>query len=109
MVLAAHRTKVGRRLTTVTVETVRFTRPERIDFRLLRGPVPHVVESFRLTAGSDAGTVLEYYGELATDGWALGEWLGRLVARQWEATVAATLAAVKAEAERRAAGRGHAP
>jgi hypothetical protein len=28
------------------VETVRFTRPERVDFRLVRGPVPLVVEAF---------------------------------------------------------------
>src|SRR3954452_19449252 len=45
MVLAAHYTPVKRGVTT-TVETVRFTRPQRIDFRLVRGPVPHVVESF---------------------------------------------------------------
>src|ERR671923_2433625 len=47
MVLAAHFTavKCG---TTTTLETVRFTRPERIDFRLVRGPVPHLSESFLL-------------------------------------------------------------
>jgi len=33
-----------------TVETDCFTRPERVDFRLVRGPVPHVVERFTLTA-----------------------------------------------------------
>src|SRR4029450_2060006 len=27
-----------------TVETVRFTRPEQVDFRLARGPIPHVGE-----------------------------------------------------------------
>ena len=47
MVLAAHYTRSGR-LTTTTVETVRFERPERIWFRLLRGPVPHVLERFEL-------------------------------------------------------------
>ena len=47
MVLAAHRTQVGR-LTTVTVETVTFTPPERIGFHLVRGPVPFVVEQFVL-------------------------------------------------------------
>jgi hypothetical protein len=103
MVLAAHRTPVGKRLTAVTVETVRFMRPERIDFRLLRGPVPHVVEHFLLTAESDASTQLDYRGEMGTDGWAIGAWWGRLVARKWEAAVAATLASVKAEAERRSA------
>src|SRR6185312_5956066 len=34
MVLAAHRTAVRGRLVATTVETVRFTRPGRIDFRL---------------------------------------------------------------------------
>jgi hypothetical protein len=38
MVLAAHRTPVRGRLGATTVETVRFTRPERVDFRLVRGP-----------------------------------------------------------------------
>ena len=47
MALAAHMTTTGR-LTTTTVETVRFERPHRIDFRLLRGPVPHVVETYEL-------------------------------------------------------------
>jgi len=105
MVLAAHRTPVGRGRVAVTVETVRFTRSERIDFRLVRGPVPHVVEYFLLVAESPDRTRLEYGGELGSDGWALGAWWGRLVARQWEATVAGTLDAVKAEAERRSAGR----
>ena len=51
MVLAAHFTPLGGRLGLVaqTVETVRFTPPERVDFRLVRGPVPHVVEAFVLT------------------------------------------------------------
>jgi hypothetical protein len=109
MVLAAHRTPVGRRLVAVTVETVRFTPPERIDFRLLRGPVPHVVEYFELVAEPGGTTRVEYRGELGTDGWAAGAWWGRLVARSWMAAVRASLAAVKAEAERRPAGRGSLP
>src|SRR5918994_6517459 len=102
MVLAAHFTALGGRLGLVaqTVETVRFTRPERVDFRLVRGPVPHVVETFRLTELADgAGTQLAYDGELGADLWRLGRWWGDLVARQWEQTVAASLAGVKAEAE----------
>ena len=47
MALAAHLTTTGR-LTTTTVETVRFERPHRITFRLLRGPVPHVTETYTL-------------------------------------------------------------
>jgi hypothetical protein len=106
MVLAAHFTPLGGRLGLVaqTVETVRFTRPERVDFRLVRGPVPHVVEAFTLSVQHDgAGTLLGYQGELAADLWRLGQWWSRLVARRWEQTVATSLAAVKAEAERRAA------
>lgn len=74
MVLAAHFTpvKCG---TTTTLETVRFERPDRIDFRLVRGPVPYLVESFLLTP-SDAVTELRWQGELGTDLWALGEMVG---------------------------------
>ncbi|MEV6329355.1 SRPBCC family protein [Streptomyces sp. NPDC051909] len=102
MVLAAHRTPVaGGRLTATTTETVRFTRPERVDFRLVRGPVPTVTESFVLTEHGP-GTRLVYEGELATDLWRAGQWWGGLVAPRWEATVATSLAAIRQEAERRA-------
>jgi hypothetical protein len=104
MVLAAHFTPLGGRLGLVaqTVETVRFTRPERVDFRLVRGPVPHVVEAFELTEqAGGAGTRLAYDGEIGADLWRAGERWCALVARRWEQTVAASLAAVKAEAERR--------
>ena len=105
MVLAAHFTPLGGRLGLVaqTVETVRFSRPERVDFRLVRGPVPHVVEAFVLSEqAGGAGTRLAYDGEIGADLWGAGQrWCG-LVARRWEQTVAASLAAVKIEAERRA-------
>jgi hypothetical protein len=105
MVLAAHFTPLGGRLGLVaqTVETVRFTRPERVEFRLVRGPVPHVVEAFVLTEQADgASTRLAYSGEIGADLWGAGQRWSALVARRWEQTVAASLAAVKAEAERRA-------
>jgi hypothetical protein len=105
MVLAAHFTPLGGRLGLVaqTVETVRFSRPERVDFRLVRGPVPHVVEAFELSEeAGGAGTRLAYSGEIGADLWWAGERWCALVARRWEQTVAASLAAVKAEAERRA-------
>jgi hypothetical protein len=104
MVLAAHFTPLGGRLGLVaqTVETVRFTRPERVDFRLVRGPVPHVVEAFVLSEeAGGAGTRLAYDGEIGADLWGAGQRWCALVARRWEQTVAASLAAVKAEAERR--------
>jgi hypothetical protein len=105
MVLAAHFTPLGGRLGLVaqTVETVRFTRPKRVDFRLVRGPVPHVVEAFELgEQAGGAGTRLAYSGEIGADLWRAGERWCELVARRWEETVAASLAAVKIEAERRA-------
>lgn len=100
MVLAAHRTPLRGRLVATTVETVRFTRPERIDFRLTRGPVPYVVEQFLLSTHGQH-TRLEYTGQLGTDLWALGARWGNLVAGPWQHTVETTFAAVKAEAERR--------
>jgi hypothetical protein len=106
LVLAEHFTPVaGGRLTAVTVETVRFTRPERIDFRLVRGPVPHVTESFVLVEQPSGETRLVYEGEMGTDLWWLGDRWGARVAEQWEAAVAASLATVTTEAERRAGRR----
>jgi uncharacterized protein YndB with AHSA1/START domain len=101
MVLAAHHTPVGKHLTAVTVETVTFEPPHRIGFRLVRGPVPLVTETFELEA-TDTGTRLTYTGELGTDLWVLGEVWGGLVARSWEKTVDLSLAGIKTEAERRA-------
>jgi uncharacterized protein YndB with AHSA1/START domain len=105
MVLAAHRTRVRAGLVATTVETVRFERPSRVGFRLVRGPVPHVVEQFLLDP-ADGGTRLRYVGELGTDLWAVGRWWGERVARHWEAVVRASFDSVLAEAERRAAAGG---
>jgi hypothetical protein len=102
MVLAAHRTPIRGRLVATTVETVRFSQPDRVDFRLVRGPVPHVVESFELSR-DDSGTRLIYHGELGTDLWAAGQRWGNVVAARWEAVVADSLATIKAEAERQTA------
>jgi hypothetical protein len=101
MVLAAHftRVKCG---TTTTLETVRFERPGRIDFRLVRGPVPYLVESFLLEP-SERGTTFRWQGELGTDGWQLGEAWGRVVARAWTRAVAESLHQIAVEAERLAA------
>lgn len=99
-VLAEHYTQAGRIVAT-TIETVRFERPGRVEFRLVRGPVPHVVEHFELREVEE-GTELDYGGELGTDLWALGRWWGSAVADRWEATVRHSLDAIKNEAERRA-------
>jgi len=90
-----------------TVETVRFTRPERVSFRLVRGPVPYVAEEFVLEEG-DGVTTIQYHGELAADLWAFGRWWGGVVGERWDAAVAASLAKIGAEAERRAAARDRA-
>jgi polyketide cyclase/dehydrase/lipid transport protein len=100
LVLAAHFTEV-KCGTTTTLETVRFERPDRIDFRLVRGPVPHLVESFLLRA-VDVGTEFRWQGELGTDGWQLGGWWGRIVARAWTRAVEDSLRQIAAESERRA-------
>lgn len=100
MVVAAHFTRVWRMVAT-TVETIRFERPRAVHFRLIRGPVPHVVESFELRA-VESGTELTWEGELGTDLWQLGSWWGSRVAQIWTETVRSSLESVKAEAERRA-------
>jgi hypothetical protein len=102
MVLAAHFTPIRGRLRATTVETVRFSRPDRVDFRLVRGPVPYLVETFWLRDRHET-TLLEYEGELGTDLWQLGTRWGDVVARRWQAVVQESFAAVKAEAERRVA------
>ena len=101
VVLAEHFTPVAFGLRATTVETVQFDRPQRISFRLVRGPVPYVTETYELHA-VDHGTDFEYRGELGTDLWQAGQWWGRRVARSWERAVAHSLDGIKVEAERRA-------
>ena len=98
MVLAAHHTQVKCGVTT-TVETVRFTRPERVDFRVVRGPVPHVSESFVLSE-TDGQTELLWEGELGTDFGALGARWGDIVARSWEHAVRQSIQTIASESER---------
>jgi len=100
MVLAAHYTPVGKHLTAVTVETVILDPPNRLAFRLVRGPVPYVVETFTFASTHD-GTRLTYTGELGTDLGRVGELWGNLVTRSWLAAVQTTLGVIKAESERR--------
>jgi hypothetical protein len=105
MVLAEHFTKIGP-LTASTLEAVRFERPERITFRLVRGPIPHVVESYELRE-VEGGTRFVYSGELGTDFWALGRLVASQAAPRWERAVAESLELIVTEAERRGA-RGRA-
>jgi Polyketide cyclase / dehydrase and lipid transport len=101
MVLAAHHTRVGSRLVTTTLETVRFSPPDLVAFRLVRGPVPEVTETFRLSATA-SGTRLDYSGEMGADFWVLGRCASRYAAAKWESTVRTSLEGIKVEAERRA-------
>lgn len=103
MVLAEHLTRTGR-LTTATLETVRFERPHLISFRLVRGPVPHVAETYQL-GETPGGTAFVYSGELGTDLWWLGQWWAARVAAPWERAVAHSLDMIQTEAERRIASR----
>jgi hypothetical protein len=105
LVLAAHFTPVAPRLTVTTVEIVRFERPRCVTFRLVKGPVPHVLEHYELRP-SRTGTAFEYRGELGTDLWALGTVWAGVVAPSWEQTVASSLDGVRVEAERRASRQG---
>jgi hypothetical protein len=66
------RTAVGSGLTAVTVETVTLEPPNRMGFRLLRGPVPYVIETFTFDDSAN-GTRFTYSGELGTDLWWPGE------------------------------------
>ena len=101
--LAAHFTPLGRDGVTTTVEMVRFDPPHQVDFRLLRGPVPHVAESFKLEDEGDKLCTLTWQGELGTDFWAIGAWWGHRVAREWEKAVRQSVARITKEAERRSA------
>ena len=61
LVLAAHHTPLALGLKVTTVETVHFEPPDRISFRLVKGPVPHVVERYELQP-HDGGTAFDYRG-----------------------------------------------
>jgi len=101
MVLAAHHTPVRKAIAT-TLETVRFERPTLVEFRLVRGPVPHLAESFQLEP-EDGETQLTWAGELGTDFWRVGRWWGEQVAHKWRAAVEQSFDGIATEAERRAA------
>jgi hypothetical protein len=102
LVVAAHDTKVHF-YTARTVEAVQFEPPERVDFKLLTGPVPHAVEHFALeeTGGE---TELRYGGEVGIDFFVLGRLAGRYWVRgQWERAVREHLEEIKERAEHLAA------
>jgi hypothetical protein len=87
---------------TDTPSPKRFERPERIHFRLVRGPVPHIRESFILE-DTDSGSTLTWEGELGTDFGRLGALWGDVVARSWDKAVRTSMKAIIRESERRSA------
>ena len=95
-------TPIRRGLVATTLETVRFQRPHRIDFRLVAAR-PVRGRAFPADPGSGRHS-LEYGGELGADFWLVGRWWGDRVATKW-AVVRATFDTVKAEAERRVTRR----
>lgn len=102
LVVAEHHTHLPI-MDAITVETVTFEPPERIRFRLLRGPVPSVTEEFVFDE-EESGTLFTYRGELSADLWAIGRLYGaKLVKPFWESTVRASMEHAKAGAEQRAA------
>jgi hypothetical protein len=104
LVVAEHRTPL-KYLDAITVETVRFERPSRVTFALLRGPVPHVQETFELVE-DDGVTTLTYEGTIGADLWLFGRWYGGAVVKPaWEKVVAGSLKSVKAQAEAKALAR----
>jgi len=106
LVVASHFSRVAG-YTAETVEAVRFERPSRISFRHLRGPVPHVVESFELFEEAD-GTRLEYRGEIGLDFWFAGRAAAKWwVVPTWDRVVGESLDASKAGVEELAARRQH--
>jgi hypothetical protein len=103
MVLAEHFTKLGP-LVASTLELVRFERPGRITFRLVRGPVPHAVETYELR-DLEGETSFLYSGEIGADFWALGSLVASRAAPLWERAVRDSLGPLVREAERRATPR----
>jgi hypothetical protein len=104
LVVAAHHTPLTGGRVATTVEAVGFDRPRAVTFRLLRGPVAQVRETFVL---EDAGerTRFRYSGELGTDFWAAGALWGAVVKRKWERTVADSVQDVRRRSEERAAAQ----
>lgn len=104
LVVAEHRTALPL-MDAVTVESVSFDQPSRVGFRLLRGPVPYVVEEFVLEE-SEGRTVLTYRGTLGADLWLAGRiWGGRIVKPVWERTVRSSLEQIKTTSEQRASAQ----
>ncbi|MFC0080721.1 hypothetical protein ACFFRE_00935 [Aciditerrimonas ferrireducens] len=86
----------------MTLEIVHFVAPGRVEFTLLRGPVPDAKEAFVLSVVPD-GTVLDSRAELGVDLDGLERLSGGTAAQRWGEAVANALAAIKVESDRRAA------
>jgi hypothetical protein len=101
MALAAHMTVTGR-LTTTTVETGRSSARTTSPFRLLRGPVPRVAETYQLRP-VDGGTGFTYARRVWVRACGRSAAGGAIASpRPWGRAVAGSLESIAAEAERRA-------
>ena len=84
-----------------TLEEVVFIPPDRITYRLLRGPLPEVHEEFRLEA-ADGGTVLRYSGTFrAHEPWPRTLVDRLVVPRLYRRAVLKTMQGIKRAAEDR--------
>ncbi len=84
-----------------TLEEVRFIPPDRITYRLLRGPLPAVNEEFMIKP-SDAGTRLQYSGSyVAHSPWPRTLFDRLVVPRLYRKAVWASMLGIKRAAEAR--------
>ncbi len=84
-----------------TLEEVRLHPPDRITYRLLRGPLPEVEEEFRLEA-SDPGVILRYAGTYRPhDPWPRALFDRLVVPRIYRAAVCRSMEQIKRAAEER--------
>ena len=87
--------------TVKTLEEVRFHAPDRISYRLLKGPIPAVEEEFRVEPDGER-TVLRYRGTFtAHSAWWRGGFDRIVVPRIYRRAVWASMVQIKLAAEER--------
>ncbi len=100
--LVTYRVPVGRWAFEL-LEEVRLTPPERIEYRVVRGPLSRVTETLEFVTRDPASTLVSYTGSVGDDRPVVGPMLARLVAvSAYDRFMRRSLAALKSAAERRA-------
>lgn len=85
------------------LEEVRLAAPDAIHFRVLQGPLAHVIETLEFVALTPRRTVVRYSGEVADDRPVIGSLLARYVAvPSYDRFMRRSLGALKVAAELRA-------